>query len=645
VSADLDPYWTRPLPSGRVRNPTGAVTVRDRSFARLMYPVLSNAITHRLRYLSFWCWVIDNTEDLSKEERAQFEKIFLYATKAHDCANHQGLGERGLVGAERSVEKLPSNHPSYGNEDVTVGGFYTTDIDPLPLSAEFTQLTKSNGSGFDNYYKNWAKRLFFLRNKSTVTPMGEQLAETYANAHEVRWERVHSAVSEEAVPHELLRDLAGSGCLCSPSDKEQQLYRLSWFGLLNDATSYSDLSYSSAPHEDLQDVSIERFLKSAKPSNDETKHLSDEFLEAQIDREAETNLERFTRYGHNVNMRASQLLFLHSAHVTPLDATVCSGSDHPLEEVRRLWRLHLQSEQFAWVLESLLGLFLEMLANLGPSTVTEIIEGMIQSDPFNSAVCDALGGLENHPTEDSPNRFDEVQLGILYGKNTDVQQEVRSTSATAELPQSWSGLIADISNHGSEGDPFDRNRLSEWQLRRMVEYHRGNTAQPSDQRIPQAVGYAAVLLGRLQSRYDQYYQREDLRPYCAWYAETVQHSTEPPNLQMIWDPTQYFGLKQTQSIREVVAGLLRNCLVRPYLDRLYSRMESGKIPQHFTVDGTGKLRFERRYGNATLSRLKWRRNWDTLYELNLVTSHSPREFEVTKEAKQILKQVLGESMP
>jgi len=74
-------------------------------------------------------------------------------------------------------------------------------------------------------------------------------------------------------------------------------------------------------------------------------------------------------------------------------------------------------------------------------------------------------------------------------------------------------------------------------------------------------------------------------------------------------------------------------------------MESGKIPQHFTVNGTGQLRFERRYDNPTLSRLKWRRNWDTLYELNLVTSHSPREFEVTEEAKQILKRVLGGSIP
>ncbi len=643
MSTDLDPNWTTPLPSGRVRNPTGAVTVRDRSFSRLIYPVLSNAITHRLRYISFWCWVIDNTEELSTGERALYEKVFLYATKAHDCASHPGLGERGLVGAGRSVEKLPSNHPKQGIEDVTVSDFYTPDIDPLPLSAEFTQLTKSNESGFDNYYKNWLKRLFFLRDESTVTPIGAQLAAAYGDAHEVSWLQVESAVGKEAVPQSLLQDLAGSGCLCSASDEEQQLYRMSWFGLLNSATTYPGLDYSATPKGDISDVSVERFLGSDKPDSDNGSDLSEEFLDTQ--REAETDLERFNRYGLNVNMRASQLLFLHSAHVTPLDATVCDGPDHPLAEVRRLWRYHLQSEQFAWTVESLLGLFLEILDDRGPCSIAETIAQMTQPDPFNNAIRDAIGGLENHTKEGSSNRFDEVQLGILYGANSDVEQAVRSTAANGSLPASWSALVNDVSNQSPMADPFDRDALSEWQLRRKIEAHRGDTSQSRAQRVPQAVGYAAVLLARLQSRFNEYYNEEALEPYTAWFAETVHHSSEPPNLQMIWKPTEYFSLDQSLSVCSMMDGLLRHCLVEPYLDRLYSRMESGQIPQHFTVDGTGQLRFERHYDNPELSRLKWKRNWDTLYELDLVTSHSTREFEVTKDAERILETVLGGEMP
>lgn len=646
----LDPQWTSPSPSGRILNPTGAVTVRDRSFNRLIYPVLSNAITHRLRYLSFWSWVVKNTDGISSSEQGRYEKLLLFSTKKHSCEEHSGLGERGLVGAGRTVEDLPENHPLYGNEDVSVEEFYTSDLDPLPLSGEYIQLTNTNGSGFENYYRNWMTRLFLVQDSESVTQIGSKLATAYADAHGISWERLESAVEEEEVSQALIQDLAGSGCLCSITETERQLCYQIWFGLINRKTTYDELDFSTSLGEHLQIVTVEPFLNA--PDNGETTATqidSDLLLDGDTSEDVETSLERYVEYGLDVGMRASQLLFLHSAHVTQFETQACSGDDHPLAEIRRLWRLHIQSEQFAWTLESLLGLFLDALQVNDPCRVSKVLEEMTTGDPFTTAVRDALGGFKSTTLDSDANIFDETQLGILYGTNSVHETSVTSTDTKQKYPRSWGALVNATSNRSTSDDPFDRDALSEWQLRRKIEYTREDTALNPSDRVKRACGYVAVLLARLQSRFEEYYSKEKLAPYRNWFSETVEYSGEPPNLRMIWKPTEYFEVDQTHSITDVTQDLLRNCLVSPYIDRLYSRMESGKIPQHFTADGTGRLRFERTYPspdwsgypNPSLSRLKWERNWDTLFELNLVSSHRSRDFEVTSDAEKLLSHVLG----
>ena len=654
MATGLDPQWTTPSPSGRILNPTGAVTVRDRSFNRLIYPVLSNAITHRLRYLSFWAWVVANTDGLSSDKQGKYEKLLLFATKNHDCEEQSGLGERGLVGAGRSVEKLPEHHPSFGNEGLNVENFYTPEIDPIPLSGEYIQLTNTNGSGFENYYRNWMLRLFLIQNSETVTAIGSKLADAYFDAHGVPWERLETAVENGKAPQALIQDLAGDGCLCSITEKERQICYRIWFGLINRKTTYEELDLSLTPEDHLQINTIEPFLRRFDDDvTADTRVNNDSLLNEDISGDAETGLERYVEYGFDVGMRSSQLLFLHSAHVTQSDTEVCSGTNHPLAEIRRLWRFHIQSEQFAWILESLLGVFLEALRIDDPCRISTVLERMTTGEPFITAIEDGLGGFEYTTGDSDANVFDETQLGVLYGANTDVETVVRSTDNKHKYPESWEELVDIVTDRSVSSDPFSREALSEWQLRRQIEQCRENTALEPSERVKRVCGYAVVLLARFQSRFGEYYSREELNPYRKWFSETVEYSGEPPNLRMIWQPTEYFGIDQASPVIEVAQELLRHCLVTPYTDRLYDRMESGKIPQHFTVDGTGKLRFERSYPtpdrssypNPALSRLKWRRNWDTLFELNLVTSHRTRDFEITDSGEQLLTHVLGGTIP
>lgn len=637
----LDPQWTTPVPSGRVTNPTGAVTARDRTFNRLLYPVLSNAITHRLRYVSFWCWVLANTDDLSSSEEVGYEKLFLFASQAHDCDTDATLGDAGLVGATREVERLPPNHPRYGDDTVNVNEFYTPELDPVPLSDKYTKLTKSNDSGFETYYRNWLLRLFLIQDHSTLTSIGAGLAEAYADSHSVTWDRLETAVENDAAPQQLITDLSSGGCVCSLSDQERQLLRRTWFGLINRATTYDELALSNTPDGDVRRVQITSFLGASEDTAESNDESDDQLAEALSESEEsiETGLERYVRYGYDVSMRASQLLFLHSARALSDGTAVCAGGTHPLRESQVLWRFHIQSEQFAWALGTVLGIFLDALRELQPCRVGDVLNVLTTHPGFTAAVEDALGDFETVTTSGTATTFDEVKLGILYGDNTTNEQEIRSTSESTSCPATWHGLTDALATK-TPPTPFARTALSEWQLQRRLTQARTNTAHPVAERTARACGYAAVLLARFQTRFPEYYAQETLAPYRSWFAQTVTYSNEPPNLRMLWHLSDRLPVDQSNPIPTVTRTLLEQTVLVPYLDRLYNRMESGQIPQHFTVDGTGRLRFERGYELRSLSQLKYRRICDTLFELNLITSNDYKEFTVTADAEQLLDHVL-----
>lgn len=644
MAQNLDPKWTTPVPSGRVTNPTGAITVRDRSFNRLLYPVLSNAITHRLRYLSFWCWVVKNTDEKSPEERALYEKLLLFASTAHDCDDETTLAENGLVGATRSVDALPETHPRYGEDDTNVGDLYSPQLDSIPLSATYTRLTNDNESGFEAYYRNWLKRLFLIKDRSTVTRMGEKLADAYADAHGVAWDRLETAVDRKAASQTLIQDLAASGCICSISEKEQQLCLQTWLCLFNRATTYGALDYAEDPERALKAVDVYPYLRSTPDTTtEESAHegsLTGELLAESDTEKSETDLERYIRYGHDVSMRASQLLILHSVRVAETNRHVCPGTDHPLSSIRTLWRFHIQSEQFAWTVESLLGLFLTALQEHQPCHIGPVLDELTTREGFETAIRDALGGVKTVAGDGTATTFDEVKLGILYGENTTGKLNVRSSESSGPSPDSWCGLVEAITEHDSE-EPFDRHQLSEWQLQRRLQHAREETEVPVQERTARACGYAAVLLARFQSRYDRYYGRKAVAPYRRWFLQTASYGGEPPNLRMIWQPTEQLGIDQSRTVPTVTRALLRSLLISPYLDRLYDRMESGQIPQHFTVDGTGHLRFERAYGSPSLSRLKYQRICDSLFELDLITNNRYGDFGVTQRGEQLLNHVLS----
>jgi hypothetical protein len=153
MSPSVDPAWTETPDSVSRQNPLELTNTRNlRLFDDLIYPLQSDSITYRLRYVSFWAWVLDSTDDPNKEARAQYEKIFFLTNIAHDCPD-DGHSSNGIVGATRRPD---------GSR---LSNRYDSDADVFAIDDEDFALTKSDASGFDSYYQNIMQNLWLISGK------------------------------------------------------------------------------------------------------------------------------------------------------------------------------------------------------------------------------------------------------------------------------------------------------------------------------------------------------------------------------------------------------------------------------------------------------------------------------------------------
>lgn len=144
MDSGVGPVWTETPDSVSRQNPVGVTTIRNNKlFNDLVFPLQSDSITYRLRYVSFWAWVLQSTDNPDKETRARYEKIFFLANIAHNCPE-DGHSSNGIVGATRTPN---------GSR---LSDRYVPDADTFDIGDEDFAITKSGGSGFDSYYQTIA---------------------------------------------------------------------------------------------------------------------------------------------------------------------------------------------------------------------------------------------------------------------------------------------------------------------------------------------------------------------------------------------------------------------------------------------------------------------------------------------------------
>lgn len=96
MPSTLDPEWTDHTETMRVLDPLGAESTESTLQSRMFHPILSMAVTQRLRYLSFWCWVTANLDGDAPRDRALYEKVVLLGSDSHTCPE-EGTGTNGTL--------------------------------------------------------------------------------------------------------------------------------------------------------------------------------------------------------------------------------------------------------------------------------------------------------------------------------------------------------------------------------------------------------------------------------------------------------------------------------------------------------------------------------------------------------------------
>ncbi|MDG5821642.1 hypothetical protein [Natronococcus sp. A-GB7] len=581
---------------------------------------MSNAITHRLRYLSYWAWVAKHADEYTQANRALYEKIYLFANVAHDCSGN-GTEGKGIVNASRTI-----------GDDVEIADLYQSTGEVIDISSDHFTLTNGQ-SGFDQYYKGLLYNLLLFENEDTLSPLGHSLADAFDEAVAVAFEDIKTAVNEESVSTTLVERFGTDGCLCRISSRERTLLAKAHLGLTNRATSWDELAFM----DDTAGVtiSISQYLTQDKHTT--AQEITDTESKYELDDEVElTDLEAYMAGGQDVFARSSLLVLL-----LTLDQVVTAPSEEPqfgsLADTRELWRFVIYSEYFSDAYETLLIALYQALAATGPAEGETIVQRLTTHEAFAESVSLALTGVEIKASDKDPDRLKQLKWSIYYGtawrNSPELRLNDRSPSELVDPDrQSWQELRAHIVNSHSG---FRLEPPSEWTFRKLIE--RSLETAPSIDRSARLCAYASLLLATLQGRYDHYFSQDMFAPHRRWFLETQR----PPSARQLWA----FPYNEEESFRTVVQEITRQSVLEGYLERLYTKLGDtlGKSPQLVSIDADGTLAYERSFNNdqPNLPTLKYDRTADLLYELGWISTDSLSEASITERGQNVIAHFLN----
>lgn len=634
----LDPRWTDRAPTMRVLDPLGVESTEGSLQDRLLRPVLSIAITQRLRYLSFWSWVTAHLDKHTPEERALYEKLLLVGSIYHDCSS-KGTGTSGIMsGTEELEEQL--NDPAI------------EEIDISPTA--FTIAGKDNAR-LDSYYAGILYRLLLFENEWTLTPLGRQLAEAYDNAINIEFEEVQAAVEREQLPIELI-ERATTGCLCQISTAEKNIITQAYWYLVTPVDQYEELAFDRTPSPDL--LRLREYL-----DNEVQPEESDAVIEATLagtdavkDADYNEDLDLFFATGRDAFVRGSLVLLLslgdwinHRPTQTP--------EFGPLADSREAWRLLVHSEYASHALQSIFIAILEVVKQLEPIAPDQLLSTLFASKEFDQAAGQALTGLSLSEREKDRSVLTGVRDAIYFGEAPGGPLDVLLADDADSFEGTWSDACARLRAADPDDDPFALSGHSERSYRVLLSETLSEPASINKNR--RLVAYSAVQLARISTRYEQYFNTAKPSPFVNWF----QTAQDQPSAYTCWRMNDSFDGPRNVIEREphddwsvsrfgvTMAEFTRHWILNHYFERLYEKIKdsNGKSPQLLHVDADGCLTFDHQINNGRLYNegvpntptLKIDRLGDIFYELGLIEDNTLEEMQVTDRGRKIVAAFTG----
>lgn len=620
MDLSVDPVWTERPSSVSRENPIGVTTTRNRRlFNDLIFPVQSDAITYRLRYLSFWAWVLQKTEDPDKETRARYEKVFFLANIAHDCPD-DGHSSSGIVGATRR-----SNGKRLYER-------YDTDADAFDIADETFALTKSGGSGFDTYYQGLMQRMWILHGKTTLTPIGRQLAGAYDEAVPLEFDQLRTAVEDGIVSQGVVQQLSKQGCCCQLRQSEPERKVLTNALLANFTKTDDPTDLSFHPGLDPESLSIEAWYPQELEQGDDT--TID--LESVLDTQEDTVLAEYFEGRFGVRSRASCILLLAAAERVET-ASATSGLDMPvIEDIRRAWEFFVHTHYFVIATEALFKAWLHGLRYWGPIATDELLQEIFDGEEYRRTIHRLLQrDLSVSVDQTSADQIWRVLDAIYYDSWFEGTIDVTFPTTDEEKTEigetlTWDGLVKRLPSAVNANGHI--KSTSDRVLHDLVQSGLGLQSDAVYARSLAAV--ATVMLAQLYRRWQEYQSENTYEPYRRWFAN-VSTSPSPSSLGQS-------SFETSASIEEAMKLFTREKIVWKHWAVTQEKIQrsSACTPRHMLREPDGRWRFKSMYKTSYLrqSWLRLDRLVDACYELNLTTAANRSEFRPNEHGRKLLQQ-------
>lgn len=632
MTTDLDPVWTDRAPTMRILDPLGVESIEGSLQDRLLRPVLSIAITQRLRYLSYWAWITANVEEHSAAERALYEKPLLLASTSHDCPE-DGTGTSGIMGVSEDLEEQLD----------------APTTDTIDISPEAFTITSSDVARFDAYYKGVLYRLLLFEDEWTLTPLGERLAAAYDRAIDVEFQTIQQAVETEQLPIECLNSLANGGCLCQLTEVEEELLIQAYWFLVTPTREYSELAFDQTPAPELLEL---RDYLGTTPNDDETALIeatlagTDETTVADYDED----LDRLFSTGRTAFVRSSLILLLSLGDWVTRRPTP-EPEFEALAQSRDVWRLLVHSEYTSHAIQALFISLQETVRLTEPITPTALLETIFGHPTFREAVGQVLDGVELSVSDDDRDVMAGIRDAIYFGEAPTGQITATVGTDVEPVTDDWATVIETLRTHTPSEKPFHLDSHSERAYRTLID--ETLAAPPTLTTCRQVAAYSAIQLARIATRYEQYFAKDSQTAYVEWFRTA---HTDPGPITC-WelhpdhpeapthDPVQVSSAGKA-TFADTMAGFTQRWVLTHYFERLYEKITdgNGKSPQLLQLDTDGRLSFNHQGnggdvyngGTPNAPTLKFDRLGDIFYELGLIENNSLSSMHVTDRGRDLV---------
>lgn len=620
MRSTTDPVWTeRPNPVSR-ENPLGVTTTRNlRLLNDLVFSLQSDAITYRFRYLSFWAWILQNTEQPSKEFRARYEKVFFLANMAHDCPD-DGHSTNGIVGAGRTLNgEYLSEH-------------YDSDAVEFDIADEEFALTNSGGSGFDQYYQSIMQQLWLIYGEQTLTPIGEQLAQAFDNEVDPSFDRLQEAVSSGIASQELVQELAVDGCCCQilGSDSEREILTKTLLANFKKTEDPDNLAFKNKTGGNA--LSIESWY----PRELETSDDIPLDFESIFDTEEDTDLVEYFEGGFGARTRGSCILFLAAAERVKT-APGTGGLDlAPVEDIRRAWEFFVHTHYFVVANEILFKAWLHALRHWGPVHTEQLLHEIFASDEYIQTVVNiAQEYVSVTVSEGADDQFWRVLDAIYYNTWFDGRIQASLPEAALDASDAVSTLTWGELQEQLPPSTDANQQISATSARVLHDLAQSGLDVQSDAVYARSLAaIATVMLALLYRRGEMYQEQQSYDPYRRWYA----HVATSPSPLSLWQ-VEY---DDSAALDQIMKPYTKERVVRKHWSVTQEKIQRSpsRTPRHMLRQPDGRWEFKSMYQSSHLyqSWIRIERLIDVFYELGLTTSADMDEFRPSTHGKQVLQQ-------